>query len=248
MDVSDQDPYPLHTASRKSEQARVESLISADPKLVLKVDEDDRLPLHWACTQTNKEIVEDLIAATPRSKLDSIIDAQDASGWTPLMIASSLKENAGLPVIELLLRRDAEVKTQSNNGGTALHFATSKNNLDVVRKLLDSGASARVKDKRGQLALHRAAAVGNTPITRLLLGQGKSPINTTDMDGMTALHQAISEGHGDVALELLKAGADSTKKDVDERLPMDCAPDKNVKMFILRRAEMEGIDVEEGRG
>ena len=39
---------------------------------------------------------------------------------------------------------------------------------------------------------------------------------------------AISEGHGDAALVLLKAGAETDKKDVDENLAIDLAPDTKV--------------------
>lgn len=162
------------------------------------------------------------------------------------MISSSLPDDAGLPAVELLLARDADVKIASNNGGTALHFATSKGNVDVVRRLLEAGATARVKDKRGQLPLHRAAAAGNLPLVKILLEKGKSPVDATDMDGLTALHHAVCEGNGDVAVELLKRGANSGKKDREERLAIDCAPDRSVRDYILRRAEMEGVDVEGG--
>jgi len=64
--------------------------------------------------------------------------------------------------------------------------------------VLEKFTSARTKDKQGQLALHRAAAVGSVSILRLLL-QNRSPVNATDVDGMTALHHAISEGHGQAA-------------------------------------------------
>ena len=39
---------------------------------------------------------------------------------------------------------------------------------------------------------------------------------------------AISEGHGDTALVLLKAGAETDKKDVDGHLALDLAPDTKV--------------------
>lgn len=39
---------------------------------------------------------------------------------------------------------------------------------------------------------------------------------------------AIAEGHGDLALLLLKEGADSGKKDVDDRLALSLAPDDKV--------------------
>lgn len=241
---TDSDPYPLHTAARLSQSQALDSLLSTSPRLTLKTDEDDRLPLHWACTTSSIANVQAILEATPKKSLDSTIDAQDSSGWTPLMISSSLPSEAGLPTVETLLSRDANVKTTSNTGGTALHFATSKSNIDVVRALLTAGASARLKDKRGQLPLHRAAAAGHMPLVKLLLKEGKSPIDASDRDGLTALHHAISEGHGDVAVELLKQGADSGKKDADDRLAIDCAPDRGVRDFVLRGAEMEGIEVE----
>jgi 26S proteasome non-ATPase regulatory subunit 10 len=63
------------------------------------------------------------------------------------------------------------------------------------------------------------------------------------MDGMTALHHAISEGHGDVAVELLIAGAESDKKDKAERLAIQCAPDASVRKFITAAAEREGFEL-----
>lgn len=39
---------------------------------------------------------------------------------------------------------------------------------------------------------------------------------------------AISEGHGDTALALLKAGTETDKRDVDGNLAINLAPDKKV--------------------
>lgn len=156
------------------------------------------------------------------------------------MMAASLKEGDAL--VDFLFAKSSDPDIQTNNGQTALHFASSKSNLDTARKLIARGASARVKDKRGQLPLHRAAAVGHGPIVKLLL-ENRSPVNATDMDGSTALHHAIAEGHGDTALQLLKAGADSDKKDGLGKVPIQLAPDEKVRKYILRAAEEEGIEV-----
>jgi len=218
----------------------VSSLIppQANPKLANKPDDDERLAIHWACAYNHLDIVK-LLAATPRFDPDAV----DSSGWTPLMMACSLKDNAGEPIVEFLFTKGADPKLTTNVGATALHFAASKNNLEICKTLLAHGASARTKDKRGQLPIHRAAAVGNVPIVKLLL-ENKSPVNATDADGLTALHHAISEGHGDVAVELLKAGAATDKKDADGRLAIECAPDSMVRSYILRAAETEGIALE----
>lgn len=84
-----------------------------------------------------------------------------------------------------------------------------------------------------------------------LMLEHKSPVNATDVFGLTALHHgelflfvvlllipekgdgakfslAISEGHGDTAVVLLKAGAETDKRDVDGNLAINLAPDKKV--------------------
>lgn len=102
-----------------------------------------------------------------------------------------------------------------------------------MRILIANKCSARVKDIRGQLPLHRAAAVGSVPILQNLLEEGKSPVNATDGDGMTALHQAISEGHGPAAILLLKSGADAEKRDGDGKLAIELVPDDKVCVILL---------------
>jgi 26S proteasome non-ATPase regulatory subunit 10 len=215
---------------------------------------------------------------------------QDVSGWTPLMIAASLKNAEGDPIIDLLLRKDADVNIKSVTGQVgflqdlysfmeviltdviciqnALHLATSKSNLSTVKTLIAHKCSARAKDKRGQLPLHRAAAVGSIPILKILLEEGKSPVNATDVDGLTALHHAVAEGHGDAAILLLKVGAEPDKRDASGALAIDLAPDSKVMLlyckfppfcgwiapadtviimqvrkYILQTAEREGIDL-----
>jgi ankyrin repeat protein len=175
--------------------------------------------------------------------------SQDGSGWTPLMMAVSRKD--GEDLVNLFLRKEADVNATSSfpipklnplpsheapvnsapdfSGQTALHFASSKKNVDIARLLLNSKppASARVKDKRGQYAIHRAAAVGSVPMVELLL-KNRSPINAADVAGQTPLHHAIAEGHGDTAIALLKAGAETDKKDSDGFLAIELAPDAQV--------------------
>ncbi|KAL6249390.1 putative ankyrin-repeat protein [Rhinocladiella similis] len=238
MAETKENKYAIHEAAREGRLMVVESLLSANPKLASLLDQDERLPIHWACAYNHLDIVKVLT-----STRDFDPDSVDGSGWTPLAIASSLKDNSGEAIVDILLTKAADPKIPTNTGATALHFATSKGNLEICKTLLKNGASARAKDRRGQLPLHRAAAIGSVPIVKLLL-ENKSPVNATDMDGMTALHHAISEGNGDVAVELLKAGAETDKKDIDGRLAIECAPDAKVRSYIIKAAEREGIEFE----
>jgi 26S proteasome non-ATPase regulatory subunit 10 len=218
--------------------SRVESLLAANPKLASLRDPDERLPIHWAVSFNHLPIVQMLVQAKAFD-----VDVVDGSGWSPLMMACSRKDAEA--IVDILLTKDADVNLKNNNGQTALHFAASKSNLDIARVLLGQkpAASARIRDKRGQLALHRAASVGNVPMLKALL-DANSPLNATDMDGMTALHHAMSEGHGDAALLLLTRGAEFDKKDNDEHVPLDLAPDAKTRNFVVQAAQREGIDLE----
>ncbi|EEP78546.1 conserved hypothetical protein [Uncinocarpus reesii 1704] len=231
-------PRKQHCDLTKPPVAEVESFLNANPKLAALKDGDERLPVHWAAAYNQLPIARLLV-----SQKDFDPDVTDSSGWTPLMIAASLKEGEGDPILQLLLQKGADVNVKSVTGQNAMHFATSKGNTDIVRTLLANKCSARVRDNRGQLALHRAAAIGSVPILNLLLEEGKSPLNATDMDGLTALHHAISEGHGEAALVLLRAGAEADKKDSEGRLAIELAPDSKVRKFILQAAEREGIEL-----
>ena len=55
---------------------------------------------------------------------------------------------------------------------------------------------------------------------------------------------AISEGHGEAAMVLLRAGAESDKKDRDGYLPIDLAPDKSVSLessAIIAKQSIERV-------
>ncbi|KAF2202721.1 ankyrin repeat domain-containing protein [Delitschia confertaspora ATCC 74209] len=233
--------YAIHEACREGQTTKVETLLSSNSKLAHLRDPDERLPIHWAVSYNHLSIVELLVQV---KSFD--VDVPDAAGWTPLMMACSRKNGDGEQVAELLLRKGADVNMKNNNGQTALHFVSSHPPaLDLARKLIETHkASARVKDRRGHLPLHRAAAVGSVPLLKLLLSSGKSPINATDIDGMTALHHAVSEGHGDAALFLLTQGAEWDKKDHEGHVALELAPDAKTRKYILQAAEREGIDLE----
>ncbi|KAI0966998.1 ankyrin [Xylaria arbuscula] len=228
MASSQDDKYAIHAAARDGKLSVVESLLNADPKSSQRKDDDGRLPIHWAASSNQHPIA---LLLSQQKTFDP--DVEDDSGWTPLMIAASIKD--GEHIVDLLLSRGAD---------TALHFVASKNNVEVARKLFANKPpiSARVRDKRGQYPLHRAAAVGSVPMVKLLL-ENRSPLNATDTTGYTALHHAVAEGHGHVAVALLKAGAETDKQDLDGYLALDLAPDKEVRKYIEREAENEGIEL-----
>lgn len=88
--------------------------------------------------------------------------------------------------------------------------------------------------------------MGNVPMVKLLL-QSRSPVNASDGDGCTALHHAIAEGHGDAAVVLLKAGAETDKKDGNGALALDLAPDAKVSLTVDLGFKMYVADFDVGQ-
>ena len=99
--------------------------LQANPQLATKRDDDERLPIHWAVSYNHIPVVELLVS---RKDFDPDVQVrsfrrknymqilrltcmQDASGWTPLMIAASLRE--GDDLVDLLLSKEAEVNVKS---------------------------------------------------------------------------------------------------------------------------------------
>lgn len=246
----EQNKYALHEAAREGKPLTVKGIISVNPKAVLVKDDDGRIPLHWAVSFQHLEIVSILLNPwkfgtddSKRKKFDiDIDDYLDDAGWSPLHIASSV---GNMEVFDLLISNDPEpdVNLQTNTGLTCLHLATSKKNTDIVKALLEKGASARVKDKKGQYPIHRAASIGSVALTETLAKQGKSPLNAKDISGWTPLHHALAEGFGDVAVLLVKLGADYQVEDNEGLTPLKVSVDENVAKFFKSELKKEGIDV-----
>ncbi|KAK4674221.1 putative ankyrin-repeat protein [Podospora pseudopauciseta] len=106
--MENQDKFAIHAAARDGKATVVESLLNANPKLAKLKDDDGRLPIHWAASYNHHEIVNLLVQ---QKGFD--VDAKDDMGWTPLMIAASVKDSDR--VVDLLLARDADVNETTPN-------------------------------------------------------------------------------------------------------------------------------------
>lgn len=226
----------------------VKKLLSEDPKLALSKDADSRTPLHWATSFQNIELVEILLNPSKYAKDQSlkkiVVDLDDYiddSNWNPLHIAAS---TGNLEIFKLLATHEpiADINAQTSTGQTCLHYAVSKNYYYIVSYLLvDLKASARIKDNKKQLPLHRAAAIGSEKLVQMLIETGKSPLNVVDSFGQTALHHALAEGHADVALQLVKYGADWKQPTSDGQSVYDVCLNDKIRIFFKKGLMAEGM-------
>lgn len=142
------------------------------------------------------------------------VDAPDADGLTPLMLASAKGDGR---IIGLLLGRGASVQAATKSGDTALMLAAAKGSHDAVQLLLAGGAQVNAVNKAGLTPLFLAVSgslVKNYPnnrhyaIAKLLIEKG-SQVNTAEpKNGQSPLMLAAVQGDVEMAKLLVSAKAD----------------------------------------
>ena len=108
-------------------------------------------------------------------------DDKERSGQTPLMWAAAAGNGEA---VQALVDAEAQVDATSGQGFTALMFAARDGHPDVVRRLYESGAQIN-------LGFDPQRKGGRTP-----------------RKGSTALTLAVESGHFELALQLVRYGAD----------------------------------------
>ena len=128
-----------------------------------------------------------------------LINAPDARGFTPLIIAAYNNHPA---VVALLLQNGALPDTGDSAGNTALMGASYKGYSDVVQLLLDAGADVNLRNGQGAPALTFAATFGQLEIARLLLQHGAAT-EVPDSRGKTPMDHAVLQ-ENTAMMELLQ--------------------------------------------
>ena len=141
-----------------------------------------------------------LLLAQPGLELDKCCQGLDA-----LMFAAlSNKPDA----VACLLKAGAQMKSaKSDEGHTALMYASTVGHIDVVRLLLKQPGvdldGVTMTEKRSALML--AAREGHAEVVACLL-DAQASTNLVDSDGRTALQWAIDKSHGGVVDVFLRDG------------------------------------------
>lgn len=113
----------------------------ADPTIT---DKWQRSCLHFAARSHNIDACRKLLPASNQQESRQRVNLKDHHGETPLHWAC--KANAPRELIELLLRRGADLHVKDNEQQTALYEACRVGNEPVARLFLKKGADIRDKD------------------------------------------------------------------------------------------------------
>ncbi|XP_017082804.2 LOW QUALITY PROTEIN: inversin [Drosophila eugracilis] len=191
-------------ADQSKDLVAAASIAIAAPELLESADEDGFTPLHLAVIQGNLAMVNLLLA----NKAD--VNAVDNEGHSVVHWATVCGEVESLRAV---LAAGASVAKPDANGGTPLHYAaqmcgashdskqqasssnSSRLSLEILGILLSHPqSSVDVQDKDGRQPLLWAASAGSAKAVIALVKAG-ARVESSDKDGLTALHCAGSRGH-----------------------------------------------------
>jgi ankyrin repeat protein len=174
-------------------------------------------PISLAATNANADIVTLLLdaGANPNATLHG--------GETVLMTAARA---GSAEAVRALLAKGADPNAREERDQTALMWAAAEGHADVVDALLGAHADLHAQLKSGFTPLFFAAREGHIEVVRRLLQAGGDvneplqrakdapdpAVNNASYrpvdDGISLLLMAVRNGHFDLAIELVKAGAD----------------------------------------
>uniref|UniRef100_A0A8C6R4L3 SMC5-SMC6 complex localization factor protein 1 n=1 Tax=Nannospalax galili TaxID=1026970 RepID=A0A8C6R4L3_NANGA len=127
-------------------------------------------------------------------------------------------------------------------GETALHRACIKNQVEKLIILLSlPGIDINVKDNAGWTPLHEACNYGNTVCVQEILQRCPEVDLLTQVDGVTPLHDALSNGHVEIGKLLLQHGGPVLLQQRNSKgeLPLDYVASPQVKEELFAITNIE---------
>jgi ankyrin repeat protein len=130
------------------------------------------------------------------------IDARDAKGYTPLILASY---NGHATATSVLLDHGADAAAGDGaRGNTALMGVAFKGYADIARLLVDAGVDVNQRNLAGQTAVMNAVMFGHAEIAEMLLAAGAA---TDVIDAAGNTPASIAAGQSNAAMAELIARA-----------------------------------------
>jgi ankyrin repeat protein len=161
-DINQQDPeghMPLHVAAKAGRWVVVELLLKHGAKVNIQ-DHQGRTPVYEALMAGRTQVAQLLIKHGA---------SFDANQLLQEVVRNKVTDR---DVVELLVKKGADINHPDENGNTPLHLAVKQDLLRLSKLLIAHGADVNSKDPMGHTPLWHAQAQQNEDIGRLLLLNG----------------------------------------------------------------------------
>jgi palmitoyltransferase len=175
-----------------------------------------------------------LISLTYSNKCDKINDFLKKNPYLPILTMKDIRLYSLLHIaclnnqleiakrfFEYLKAQDTPedeitewVNTRTDEGFTAVHFASFKGSIELIKLLEGYGADTQVKNHQGLNVMH-IAAQGDQPISLAYFLRKGFDIQELDNKGSTPLHWAAFLGMENATIYLTSWGSDPNVKDVE---------------------------------
>jgi ankyrin repeat protein len=227
-DINAQDKIGNTLLARKTlqnDKSCVEALICLGAKPNIN-NHHKQTPLMYAVTQNDGYITKCLLDSKANTKL------RDIQGKTVLHYAC---ESGNLEAVKQLVAYDKDlVEVVDNEQETSLFRAVQKDKKDIIFYLLNKNANPNARNKYSQMPLHFAQS---KEVTESLITKNANIDARDNKLGNTPLIAAIEAEKNEVAIALVKSGAEIEEKNHEGDTALMVAAYKNnenVLKFLLK--------------
>ena len=179
-----------------------ETIINSHKVNINKIDENGNTLLHKAIMNNKFRASQWLI------KNGINVRIENNNGLTPQRLAV---EKGNLPLIDALIQHShTDINQLDDNGRSLLQDAVLMGHIDVAKQLIQNSIDVNNVDKKNRNVSFDALDYGDNNIINEVLLNTEVDLNLTDIYGNTILHNKEVLNNDDLAVKLLKKGADPT--------------------------------------
>jgi uncharacterized protein len=186
------------------------------------VGREGRSLLHYACRYGNLDIAKLLV------ENGAFVDAVDADGRTPLLLAAAYWQEE---CVWFLIQARSSLEIKCRGGNTIVHYLAAMGFLKAIQYIVSIEPSKEfgIKNIDGATPLHFAAQHGRTTICRYFLQRAShlrcNDLTAKDRSGNTPLNLACANNHEKCALFLLA----EIRKSIPSKQALSLSPNFHAK-------------------